>query len=174
MIQECSGSHPLAGYLNKVVREVNASKLTSVVGGRFQRGPNGTQLIVDAAGGGPPGESATVKMFKIQSSGHGDNHIQCKEWNGTSEVGSSLPIAKPTLLREGVKPTSHDSAHTITLPYSTGDILFAIEPADGTGVSGVTWIDLNVDARMWGYELKFCDTGVAYKATFLCGTVSTV
>jgi hypothetical protein len=122
---------------------------------------------------GGAGGGAEVKMFKIQSTGHGDNHVQCKEWDGSAEVGSSLPVAKPTLLREGVKPDSHDDAHTITLPYSTGDIIFAVEPADGTGVSGVTWLDLNVDARMWGYELKFCDSGVAYRANFLCGTVQT-
>jgi translation elongation factor EF-G len=117
------------------------------------------------------GATVSVKMFKIQTSGDGDEKLTCKEWTGTAETGSSLYVAKPTLLRLGKRP---GLTHVTTPAYAAGDIIIAVEPTGGTGITSVTWLDLNVDARGWGYELKFCNSGVAYKANFICGAVSAV
>lgn len=40
------GSDPLVAWLNKLRDEVAASKLNSVVGGTFTRGPGGTNIVV--------------------------------------------------------------------------------------------------------------------------------
>ena len=33
--------------------------------------------------------------------------------------------------------------------YQVGDLIYATEPEGGTGVTGITWQDLNVDGRAW-------------------------
>lgn len=40
------GTDPLVSWLNKLRDEVAASKLNSVVGGTFTRGPGGTNIVV--------------------------------------------------------------------------------------------------------------------------------
>jgi hypothetical protein len=96
---------------------------------------------------------AGVKMFKLQTSGDGDDVVTCKEWTGSAETGSALSVAKPFALRIAQQPSED---HFTMRPYADGEIVFAVEPAGGTGVSNVTWLDLNVDARAWAATFQVC------------------
>ena len=160
-----------ASRANEIVMAVNALRSMVVKpdgAGKLIVGRSNVILELTA-----PASSGTVavKMFKVQTSGGADgaDYLTCKEWDGSAEVGSTLSVARPPWLRSASRPSS---GHATTPAYSDGAIVFAVQPSGGTGVSSVAWIDLNVDARGWGYELQFCESGVAKKARFLCGAVS--
>jgi hypothetical protein len=51
--------------------------------------------------------------------------------------------------RQAVFATGTAEAQIIVPQYAAGDHILATEPTEGTGVSGVTWQDLNADGRAW-------------------------
>ncbi len=116
-------------------------------------------------------------MFKIQGtglSGDHDDYVTCKEWTGSAVTGSAVNVAKPFNLRIAQKPTGGTGTHVCDRPYTAGEIILAVEPTGGTGVTDVTFEDINVDAREWAYELRWCEAGVAYKGNVKVRTVSAV
>lgn len=42
-----SGDNPLVGWLNKLWEDVNEAQITSIAGGKLERGARGTRLIID-------------------------------------------------------------------------------------------------------------------------------
>ena len=45
--------------------------------------------------------------------------------------------------------TGGQETQVIIPQYYAGDYIFATEPTEGTGISGITWQDLNADGRAW-------------------------
>lgn len=91
-----TGNNPLARWLNKLRDAVAEATITSVLGGRLQRGAGGTQLIIEPGkgGGGTPGE------YRIKSV-QGD-YLTCRSWDGTNEGSTDIYIAKAYRLREAL------------------------------------------------------------------------
>ena len=59
-------------------------------------------------------------------------------------------VAKPFILRGSTSTrTVSGEAQEILPTYSSGSVIAANVGATHTGITGVSWIDLNVDGRMW-------------------------
>lgn len=170
MIGEPTGTHPLAEYLRRMAQEVNASVLTSVVGGRFQRGPGGTQLFIDAGQGGAA--SGGIQVAKITSvAGLATNYIEAKlaDFRGGSEslAASAVKVALPPLLWEAEKPTSSVSGYTFEREpaYAVNDYIAVASVPQGTGVEvsdvQVVWQDVTV-GRAWAVKLPICIDGIIH------------
>jgi hypothetical protein len=108
------------------------------------------------------------RLKSIQS-----EYLTCRTWNGTTEGGTDIYVAKNHKLRcsiasaviDGVTvtytyPLADNVSRTATITttsedqvivprYLVNDLIFAVESSSGTGVSGKTLIDLNVDGRAW-------------------------
>ncbi len=134
--------------------------------------------ILREGGGGTPG-TAVVAMFHFKSSQ--SDWLTCRTWDGSSEGGTDIYIVKPQKLRGSIvaehidtvdvtydtfnadfteriahAATYADEVHRILPRFLVDDIIFAATVDGGTGVvrSGteLTYLDLNVDARMWDIE----------------------
>lgn len=177
-----TGVSPMHNWLRKLRAAVESSQVTSVIGGRVNRGPNGTQIIIDAFTGG--GAGSAVKRFVIISV-QGD-YLTCKEAaaDGTAGTGADVLVAKPKPLRSSEFGSAFPSAsvHVTTrtstpLPAASGGFsagatysetlipdyvagdndIYAAQKA--TGVTGCDWIDLNASARKYlpiKTEVKVC------------------
>lgn len=161
----------------KAGQRLSAEDLQAVVDSIFRRITGGKgilvkqfseQLIIELASRGgkwnEAGSGSGIRLLTYRSSS-GDSMI-C--WDANSQ---NITVAKPYLLRrtpfDGLTRSgisyaySSDIARTATLDattesqvivpsFVTGDLLFvADEISGGTGVDGVSLIDLNVDGRAW-------------------------
>ena len=114
-----SGTSPLVPWLNRLREATQSALINSVVNGRYSRGPGGTQLICSAQS--TPGTSSTdsiAQHFHIKSIQ--DDYLTCRTWDGTSEGGSDVYVAKPYEFRRS-KTNEVIDGTTFTYTYfSTG------------------------------------------------------
>jgi hypothetical protein len=103
-----------------------------------------------SAGGG-----GTCVRYKIKTVS--TNKVVCNTYDGTTTGSTDIDVAFPTKLR-GSAPSA---GAEIRPAYAVNDEIFAIEAEGETGVSSVTWIDLNVDARRWMVSREVCTDGAA-------------
>lgn len=134
------------------------------------RVPNGSLTSVSA--GVVSLAFSGVQMYRYKS--QAGDYIICRTWNGTTEGGSDVEIAKPMKLRNSIVSAVIDGV-TVTYTYGgtfmtrvatiaattedqvivprylVNDLIFAIDSAGGTAISGALKdkIDLNVDGRAW-------------------------
>lgn len=128
---------------------------------------------------------SAVKMFKITSLPGDDDpgtlksYFLAKEWDGTSLTGADIAIAKQPDARpinrtasvlgtnfgliyytsntrsNGNETTGQNQAEQLVMPFEVGQVIFAAQSANGTGVlygvNRVMWIDLT--PRVWAYYL---------------------
>jgi len=154
----------------------------AVYDGKLISGDTGAILelaIGDATGtsssGGGHGStsSSTIEMMTVNGYTSTNNYLSATRADGSTVVNVALPIG----LRVGSAPTGsllYGTAGTwaLNLTYTAGDKIFACSPTGGTGVSSVTWLDMNSGCKYW----KFTDTSgltrqaVAYTNT-ACATV---
>lgn len=159
-----------AGWLNKLLAFVKSTRLVEGVGYELNQTGRGVSLVIRPGKGGPGG-GGTIARFAITSASE-------ETITGTrSTDGAVITIAKPYYLRVstwknqtigdwtynggadsrtatyagaavdgGIQPGQ--SIDEILDPPYDGDI-FAAELPEGTGVNGVTWIDLNADGRRY-------------------------
>jgi hypothetical protein len=108
-----------------------------------------------AAGGG------LVTQFRYKSMG--ENHIVCREFDGTTEGTSDVLIAKPLAIRQSyaggvtatyTSPTQRTvsgQAQTVFPPYRVDDLIYAARSSNGVGVSvssaALDWVEL--PGRTW-------------------------
>jgi hypothetical protein len=167
---EMSGTHPLAGWCNKLLRAAKASRVSNGIGYKTRIGSDGTILEVDA-GGKAAGTSSpsSVKMHRVYS--FQPDYLVCREWDGVTLGSADVLIAKPPILRnvssatiDGTTVTyTYDAStlirsasvvgftpetHVIVPRYKVGDIIFAGQSVNGTNTNA-TLVDLNVDGRAW-------------------------
>lgn len=110
-----SGSHPLAGWLNQLRDFAASCQLTSVVGGRFSQGANGTQLFV-APGGGSGGKGLALNYCTFVSMGSA--LITVRPSDGNVDGSDDFQIAKPYKLRFTITSQTIDSVQ-IDYTYNT-------------------------------------------------------
>ena len=88
------------------------------------------------------------RQFRFKSIA--DDHIVCRTWDGATEGGADVLVAKPPVLRgDGETRTVNGEDQDVFPPYAVNDLIYAIKPRGGTGLSSVLWQDINVDARRW-------------------------
>lgn len=92
----------------------------------------------------PPGTDAdattTARPFTVVTEQL--NHIDCTDGTAT------IAVAKPPTLRGNVATrTGNVEPQEIFPAYANGDTIWAVSTS--TGVAGVIYLDLNVDARQW-------------------------
>lgn len=167
---------PVAGTLQQAVAADGQAHLVMV---RFGQG-----------GGASGGGSIQLSIF-----GRFDNYFI-----GTRHDGSKVNVAMPWKFRrstyDGKSVTLPDGSHTYTYvasgkrtdntsdpagnplttveiiydPYADGDVIYAIQPTEGTGVSApppgttdpavpVVWLDVNADGRRWLAQIQSCYNG---------------
>ena len=98
----------------------------------------------------PAGSS--VQRFVIVS--ESDDTLSCKAIDAQgNQSDDETTIAKPWELR-GATATKTDSGDTANIDpaYDAGGSIAAVVISGGTGISGVTYLDLNVDARAWVWD----------------------
>jgi hypothetical protein len=83
-------------------------------------------------------------------------YLRCRTWDGSSEGGSDILVAKPTVLQTTPNWGEDNEAHRVDPPYAVDGLIWAAE-VGFTGVAGKTWIDLNVEARVWLAQTEGCD-----------------
>jgi len=116
------------------------------------------------------GDSATVQVYRYKSQ-QGD-YVVCRTWDGSTEGDTDVAIAKPMKLRNSITSATIDGVgvtysygaskvertatigavtedQVIVPRYLVNDLIFATSSTGGTGVSGQSKIDLNVDGRAW-------------------------
>lgn len=144
----------------------------SASGGTLRKSGASMSLYMPQAKSG-----GAARMMQVQS--EGDDHIVCREWDGATLGPIDIFVAKPPLMRKAVydgttnasgwlltyvdshtrtatKDGEDAVSHVIDPPYAQGDIIYADQPDNGTGVeySGlpVVWCDSNRDARAFTAE----------------------
>jgi hypothetical protein len=133
------------------------------------RVPNGTLTAVSA--GIVSMAFSGVQMYRYKS--QSGDYVVCRTWDGTTEGGSDVNIAKPMKLRNSITSAVIDAV-TVTYSYPTtvtrvatisattenqvivpryivNDLIFAVDSSGGTAISGTLQdkIDMNVDGRAW-------------------------
>lgn len=109
----------------------------------------------DEFGGG--GGVVAMKIKSVSTA-----YLTCRSWDGTTEGGTDVLVAKPPALRAA---PSRDAAVLLDPPYEAGDVIYAAA-ADYSGVSGCDLVDLNVDARQWLVLTEGCDETGATKVAY--------
>lgn len=167
-----------SGWLNKLLRASKAAALVSVVGGRLAESTHGTTLAIDAGGGGG-GASSSVERFTILSTGADFVNCRNYSTGANVTVSKPYPLRVSSFFGLTIGPWKYsgtDAARTLTYvgtaipgsfrplslstvadsireevdrPYVVGQEIYAMEPTGGTGVTGATWLDLNIEARRW-------------------------
>jgi hypothetical protein len=118
-----------------------------------------------------------VKTFRITAIT--GSYLTCVEYNG-ADIGSSVEVARPFKARAVASETLESVGYTygygglgadgqrrtaswtvsgvnyseyqrLTVAYAVNDIIVAAF-VPYTGVTNVSWIDLNIDAREWASE----------------------
>lgn len=97
-----TGDNQLARWLNQLRESVVEATITSIVGGRFQRGQHGVQLIINAPLGSGGGEAQMFKLKSVQK-----DYLTARSWDGTTEGTVDTYIAKPYRLRESTAETGY-------------------------------------------------------------------
>jgi len=136
-----------------------------------RRGGYQTVRQAVAVGGGASGSKA--KQFKIKSVSSSD-YLMCHSYDGVTEGQEDVYVAKPWFLRGnltwngksrlGVSYSATGpqvriatkgtvSETQIVIPhYAVDDIIYAANAETGVSTAdgkAITWIDLNIDGRMW-------------------------
>ena len=134
------------------------------------RVPNGSLTSVSA--GIVSLSISGVQMYRYKS--QASDHLVCRTWDGTTEGGGDVAIAKPHKLRNSVTSATIDGVavtytyggtfvtRTATIAtidedqvivprYLVNDLIFAVDSSGGTAITGTLQnkIDLNVDGRAW-------------------------
>lgn len=166
-----SGS-AMAREWNRMVDALRSMRPSQGSGTLLTHTPHGTihNSGFRRSSAGSPSVSAT--RMRIKSIGQ--NSYTCRTWDGTTEGSSDITVAKPPEMR-GISSETLDSVSisydydgdttytTRTASWSGGSEdqgivprfassnteIWATQPDGGTGVSSVTWIDINVAARAW-------------------------
>lgn len=163
-------------WMRRFMDWVSQFELTSVIGGIKKPNPNGGgySLVFVPGKGGSAEISAGTPMYKIKSF-QGD-YMTCRTWDGVTEGGTNVYVAKPyklrnsqtvvaldgvnityvydggTLMRAATHPNFQSDVQKIIPRYLVNDIIHVgdsdtgVTAADGTPV---VKIDLNVDGRYW-------------------------
>jgi hypothetical protein len=111
--------------------------------------------------GGGAGGGGLVTQFVFKSMG--EDHIVCREWDGSAEGPDDVLIAKPLAIRQHyaggtaaayVTPTRRlvgIVSQTVFPPYRVNDLIYAARSSNGTGVTvagvAVDWVELI--GRVW-------------------------
>lgn len=103
---------------------------------------------------------ATSGIWRAQVTAIGDNTLTC-------EIdGVEITVARPERQRrthyEGGGTYTYSTAQArtasgdteqITEAYVVGDYVYVARVANGTGVDGADWIDINSDGRAWAEDI---------------------
>lgn len=165
------GDSPLVQWLNKLLRAVVASRITSVVGGRLISGANGTQLVLaPGRGGGSTTTSGDVVFAKLTAIGH-DRYFtaqkitasdwdtdgvdisvekQWKQWKGISSETIDGVVISYTWVDENNR-TADDGTNSesqVLIPqYNVGDLIFIAKVSNSASIIDGTYVDLT--PRQW-------------------------
>jgi hypothetical protein len=146
---------------------------------RLSRTANGTLFVGESAVKSDPGTPGVVKQFRIKTisddylgcveydGSEGEAKNIAKPWRlrktpfhnqafsiipagGTTALsGTYVYDATDTQNREARVTGGFTELQTIARKYVVNDVIYASESENGTLVSGVDWIELNVDGRSW-------------------------
>jgi hypothetical protein len=159
-----TGTSDQASWLNKLLRFVVSLRLQPGRGYKVRHTTSGTILDIEGLGGSV-GPQLKVKQFRVTDI-KGD-YLVCREWNGTTEGGTDINIAKPYKLRNSITSEKIDG---LTINYSYAPS-FVSRTASATGYTSEThivnppWLKKNVADGFGGdivYAVKSDNgTGVA-------------
>lgn len=154
---------PFASEWNAMVDALHSQRITSGGGLRMKVTPFGTMPSIDPSKPAPsaPGE-ATVTVYRFRVKSVQGDYMTCRTWDGTTEGGSDIYVAKPPKLRHSVtsesiegttvsytygsRSNNEDGYRTATaggvditeivMPvYIDNDEIFAVKPDNGTDVT---------------------------------------
>jgi hypothetical protein len=153
---------------NLTVEDADSSpSITNVTKIKFPDGSvtsGGTGIaIVDLS------SSVSVSMYRLKAVGA--DTLTCRTWDGATEGGTDVTVAKNHKLRNSIASAVIDgvtvnytypttttriasigasSESQVVVPrYIVNDIVFVTSPSGGTGVSSVSKLDINADGRAW-------------------------
>jgi len=132
---------------------------------------SGATVTDDGSGIVTVAASGLLQMYRLKSV-QGD-YITCRTWDGTTEGGSDVYLAKPMKLRNSITAatisgasvtysytntvtrvatiSSTDETQVVVPRYLTDDLVFGMT-CNATGVSGKNILDINADGRAWAKQ----------------------
>jgi len=110
-----TGNHVLVSWLNKLLRFAQSLRIKSGVGYKVDYSTDGIVLRIDGGGGGGGG---MTQRFRVKSCG--DDHLVCRTWDGTTEGGTDVKVAKAYKLRHSITSATveTDAGSTTTINYT--------------------------------------------------------
>lgn len=94
---ELRGQDRASHWLNKLLRKCKASFIEDSPQIRCNRGTHGTTLELTENAIKQPGESGVITQYRVRSVAN--DHLVCREFDGTTEGSTDVLIAKPYNLR---------------------------------------------------------------------------
>lgn len=104
--------------LNHVVDAVNANRLAVGMGYRLKQTSNGTSLEIQVPRAEAAEAASSVQQYKL--TGHFDDYVEAKTWDGTNLGTATVKIAKPYRLRK----TGWDG---VTVSYDFNGTFFPLQ-----------------------------------------------
>lgn len=186
------GQDGLSRYLNWLRSEIEANKVCDSAQIKVSRTTRGCHLRFTEQAAPAAAEAGVIKQFRLKEV-FGD-YLRCREFDGTTEGGTDILVAKPYKLRrtpfDGAghevtfKRESNGQVQTIGYRYANdpnhpvgfctrtatvtqngqaefqviiprfilGDVIFASQAENGTGVAVAEWQDINCDGRAWAVD----------------------
>ena len=125
-----------AAEWNAMVDALKSQRITSGGGLKMTVTPFGTMPSIQkqwSAPGAPGGAASPVERFRLKSV-QGD-YITCRTWDGTTEGGSDVKIAKPPKLRRSI---ASESIEGTTVSYSYASRTNNLDGKRDASAGGVT------------------------------------
>lgn len=174
-LHEPTGNGKQDEWARKLIRWVKRQTLLNVIGGTKQQRHNGYNLIINARGGGAPGDPGTLPPFTIVLI-KGD-YLVCTPRDGGAQVNVAkspcLWQSTRSAVIEGITITYTNAPYVggvgefsrrdataqgitvkeeVTPPYIVGQPIYAMKVVGGTGASiptgAVDWVSV-ADPRAW-------------------------
>jgi hypothetical protein len=173
-------------YANELVDCLNPLGNISIVRGKEDKvlySDNGVALQIKdtEAPSGSVGAVGAVKAAKITSVNTNSLTVTLWDDGAAAYSGESVLAAKPIELRNSASETIWSVAWTYSYSssqertraatglaatkqrvfpdYRVNDTIYVADTGEATGVTDVTYIDINTDARRWLTETEGCDSG---------------
>jgi hypothetical protein len=175
-----------SAYANELVDGLNTLGNITIARGKedkvfYSDAGVSIQLKNTAEAGGSGGVVGAVKAAKITSVNTDSLAVTLWDDGASTYSGESVLVAKPYQLRNASGETiwsvvwtysyttSQERTRTATgfaatkqrvFPdYRVNDEIYVADTGEDTGVTDVTYIDINTDARRWLTETEGCDSG---------------